>query len=485
MITSTVTVNSTNKAAENKTVENQKTISQIAGDLSNINHQAESVNKGDVPNPENKSESKTSKNDKLRNALISGALIIGLLIPFPQTVGGEIEIEGSPGVQQAVLRASVNGIVEKVLVQTNQQVKAGQQIVALRNWDLDEKRLEAENHLAKLKGSIASQQAQSQVAKAEYLRAVQEYKRQKAESDYVEKNAKALKTDNLPPRIEATKKEVEQLTLQAKSLKQKAKLHQYLSQKGVYPSQGALQSACEAVSAAKQAQSLNAQLKAEVSELEEKSIESQPKAEQVFIASQANLERLKVTQQEINSTAQEVKGIENLIAQYKEEERLSLKSPIDGVVLTLKTDLLLGQHFNKGDIIAVVGDLSQVRIKLQLPEESIAYVEPKQEVTVRVKGVPDRVFNGEVQSIAPITSETNEQINKKRIFDNTIFMNNPELLLKPGMTGYAIIHTQKKKSLLGLAWDEVYRVFRLDRYISRNPFADLISSSSRVKSEDI
>jgi multidrug efflux pump subunit AcrA (membrane-fusion protein) len=311
VITSTVTVNSTNKAAENKTVENQKTISQIAGDLSNINHQAESVNKGDVPNPENKSESKTSKNDKLRNALISGALIIGLLIPFPQTVGGEIEIEGSPGVQQAVLRASVNGIVEKVLVQTNQQIKAGQQIVALRNWDLDEKRLEAENHLAKLKGSIASQQAQSQVAKAEYLRAVQEYKRQKAESDYVEKNAKALKTDNLPPRIEATKKEVEQLTLQAKSLKQKAKLHQYLSQKGVYPSQGALQSAYEAVSAAKQAQSLNAQLKAEVSELEEKSIESQPKAEQVFIASQANLERLKVTQQEINSTAQEVKGIEN------------------------------------------------------------------------------------------------------------------------------------------------------------------------------
>ena len=52
VITSTVTVNPTNKAAENKTVENQKTISQITSDLSNINHQAESVNKGDVPNPE-------------------------------------------------------------------------------------------------------------------------------------------------------------------------------------------------------------------------------------------------------------------------------------------------------------------------------------------------------------------------------------------------------------------------------------------------
>jgi multidrug efflux pump subunit AcrA (membrane-fusion protein) len=210
----------------------------------------------------------------LRNALISGALIIGLLIPFLQTVGGEIEIEGSPGVQQAVLRASVNGIVEKVLVQTNQQVKAGQQIVSLRNWDLDEKRLEAENHLAKLKSSIASQQAQSQVAKAEYLRAVQEYKRQKANLIML-KNAKALQSDNLPPRIKATKKELEQLTLQAKSLKQKAKLYQFLSQKGVYPSQGALQSAYEAISTAKQAQALNAQLKAEVSELEEKSIESQ------------------------------------------------------------------------------------------------------------------------------------------------------------------------------------------------------------------
>ncbi|MDX1920560.1 MAG: efflux RND transporter periplasmic adaptor subunit, partial [Candidatus Caenarcaniphilales bacterium] len=418
---------------------------------------------------------KTNKSGDKKTAIFCLILLVVLLIPFPQSVGGEIEIEGSSDTQQAILRPAVSGIVEKVLVKTNQDVKAGEPLIVLRNWELEEKKIEAEKQLARIKASVGSLNAQAEVARAEYRRAQEDYKRQKFESDYVVKNAQALQSDNLPPRIDSTKKHLEQLKLESESLKQKAKLHKYLAKKGVYPQQGALQSIYEAKSSEKQVQALSSQLQAETDELQERSNQSKPKANEVYLAADANLKRYSSARQEVNVAISQIKGLEEQIALYNTQvERLTLKSPIDGKVLTLKTNMLLGQNFNRGDVVAIVGDLSEAQIKLQLPEEAIAYVKPGQKVTVRVKGVPDRAFAGEVKLIAPVTSETGEQMSKKRIFEISILMKNAAGLLKPGMTGYATIHTDTKKSLLTLAWDEVYRVFRLDRFMDRNPINSLL-----------
>jgi biotin carboxyl carrier protein len=295
------------------------------------------------------------------------------------------------------------------------------------------------------------------------------------ESDYIQKQATSLANpNNSSPRIESTKKQLEQIELQAESLSQRASLHKYLADEGVYPKQSALQSAYEAASAVKQSEALAAQLKAEKSELQERAVEDLPKLRESRRATQANLRRFEATQQELLSNKSQIQEAQKQLDIYnKQKDQLVLKAPIDGSVLTLKTDLLLGQNFNKGDTIAVIGNLSRVSITLQLPEEDRAYVKKGQTVTARIRALQDEVFKGSVDEIAPVTSETGKETSLRRIWDIDMVLDNPQGTLRPGMTGYAKIDTGHWRPMLLLAWDEVYKSFRLDRYIDRNPLAFL------------
>ena len=184
---------------------------------------------------------------------------------------------------------------------------------------------------------------------------------------------------------------------------------------------------------------------------------------------QVSQSRVQEAQAAIQTARAKINSLNTLIALYNtQEQELNLTSPIDGVILTLNTDVLEGQSFAKGEVIATVGDLSKVKIQIQLPEKEIAYIEQDNQVTVRAIGVPNEVFTGKISQIAPITSEIEEQTNTRRIFEVTIILDNQEKLLKPGMTGYAVIKTNKTKSLAGMAWDEIYYTFKLSRYINKN-----------------
>jgi multidrug efflux pump subunit AcrA (membrane-fusion protein) len=423
--------------------------------------------------PKGKPAGKGAFNLDLKTIYIC-AFAFALLIPMPKQVGGEIEIEGTPAASQAMLRPSIGGTVKEVFVKTGEEVKKGQVIAVLRNWELEEKTLEAEKQLARLEASLGPLGEQKKVANEEYQKAKEDFNRQKAESDYIQGQVKGLNENSAPPRIDATRKQYEQIKLQAESLSQKAALHKYLADEGVFPKQSALQSAYEAASAVKQSQALQAQLKAEENELKERSVEDVPKLNESTKAAQANFYRSQSVGKEYNAAITQITSFKKQIDLYHEQiDDLTLKSPIDGRVLSLKTDLLLGQNFNRGDTVATIGNLSRVKVKIQLPEEDRAYTKVGQKVSARFRAVSDEVFVGEVYQIAPITSETGEQTNKRRIWEENVLLNNPKDLLKPGMTGYAKIQTGQWRSLILLAWDEVYKSFRLDRYIDKNPLAGL------------
>lgn len=418
-----------------------------------------------------------AKGKNPRKTVFFALFLLALCIPMPKQVGGDIEISGAPSVNQAILRPSVSGTLQEIKVKTNQEVKAGEVIAVLRSWEIEEKILEGEKQLSRLKAAQGTANAQIRIAEEEYGRAKEDFNRQEAESRFVQQQAKGLETTSpeaVAPRIDSTRKQLQQIRLQAESLSQRASLHKYLSDEGVYPRQSALQSAYEAASAEKQAEALSSQLKAEESELKEKSIEDLPKLREVQKAANANLRRLESTKQDAYVNSTQVAEAEKQLEVYKKQkEELTIKSPIDGTVLTLKTDLLLGQNFNRGDTVAIIGNLSKVRVNLQLPEEDRAYVKEGQKVTARIRARPDEVFVGDVQEIAPITSETGEQTNKRRIWDIGMGLGNPQGTLRPGMTGYAKIHTNQWRPFILLAWDEIYKSFRLDRYIDRNPLAFL------------
>ncbi len=424
-----------------------------------------------------KNKEKQSSNIKLVYALIFLGV---LLIPLPKQVGGEIEVSGAPSVDQAMLRPSAPGVLETFLVKTGDKVFPGQTVAVLKSWEIEEKVLEGEKQLARLKASSLQLQSQAMISQAELEKSRQEFNVQKAQSTYIQNLAKRLEKKEEPARIEATKKQLEQIKLQAESLTQKAELHKNLAQKGVYPKQAALQTAYEAASAAKQVESLSAQLKAEKEELRQKSAEDKPRLGEAFSTVNTYSQRYIATQTDLMANDLQIAEAEKQLNSYrKQAESLVLKSPIEGVVLTLQTDLLVGQNFNRGDTVVVIGNLDKVKVGIHLAEEEANNIEVGQKVTARIRAVQDTVFNGVVESIAPVNSETGEQVNKRKIRDISMVLDNvngkKRNALRPGMTGYAKIHTGQWKSLLVLTWDELYKAFRLDRYMDHNIFGSFFN----------
>ncbi len=468
----------TNPSVQNveETQENQST-----NDLSKASEKLKTI----VQDLESKSEDKKFVKKSKKSLLITFLLIVILLVPVPKNVGGDIEIEGTPAAQQAFLRPATSGVAEEFFVKSGDSVKVGQKIALLRNWELEEKILNTEKELARLISSISSLSAEEKVSRSEYKKSLEAYNRNKAQSDYLKRQANSL-TGSLPPKLMTTKKQLEQLELQTESLVNKAALHKFLSEEEVYPKQLAVQSEYEAAASAKQAEAIASQLKAEKEDLQENSNIENFEAKEALMAANSSLYRAEAAKSESALAKSQIQSMEKLLKLYNQEKnRLLIKSPIKGVFLTLKPDSLIGQNFNKGDTVAIIGDLEKVKIKLQLPEQEIAYTEPGQDVTVRLLGVPNEVFYGKVDSIAPVTSEITEQVQTKRIFEITVLMDNLNRMLKPGMTGHATIYTNKWRPILFQAWDEVYRVFRLDRFIDRNPFYSLTHSFTKNPQENI
>ncbi len=424
-------------------------------------------------------------------ALLAGFLVIGSVPWIERQVGGNIKVIGAPSESQAFIRPSIAGTIDQVFKFTDDDVKAGDPIVKLKNWDLQEKILNVKSELARQKANLQSVGKQINIADREYDRSLENFNLQKAQSNFVQGQATRLTSQNLPPRLAANQKQYEQLKLQSEALAQKASLHKYLSDEGVFPRQQALQSAYDAASSVKQMQALSSQMDAEKEDLVEKSIEDKPRLNEAKSAADSNYSRLESVREQKNITEVEINNLENQLALLQDQEKaMTLSSPISGKLLTLGAEALPGQNFNRGDTIAVVGDLkNKVRIEMQIPEEDREFIKEGQPVDIHIKALHQYLFQGEVDSISPVTAESGEDVNKKLVWKATIILDNTltsrheakgskstkttkasatdeDNPIKPGTTGYARIQTGQKTSFFESVLYEVYKAFRLDRFLS-------------------
>jgi HlyD family secretion protein len=91
-----------------------------------------------------------------------------------------------------------------------------------------------------------------------------------------------------------------------------------------------------------------------------------------------------------------------------------------------------------------VADLSEVRLKVFVPETQIGLVKLGQKVQVTVDSYPGQIFEGEVSYISPRAEFTPKNVQTKEERVNTVFavkvsIPNPEMHLKPGMPADAVI----------------------------------------------
>jgi HlyD family secretion protein len=144
-----------------------------------------------------------------------------------------------------------------------------------------------------------------------------------------------------------------------------------------------------------------------------------------------------------DAAKEQAREIEALFAEAK------ITSPISGVVTTKVAQQ--GEVVQAGSPIAVLVDLSDLHLKVYLPEARVGRVRLGDEARIYTDAFPGRYFAARVAEISkqaeftPKNVETREE-RVKLVFGVKLRAANPAGLLKPGLPADALIRVAKKKA---------------------------------------
>ncbi len=125
-----------------------------------------------------------------------------------------------------------------------------------------------------------------------------------------------------------------------------------------------------------------------------------------------------------------------------------LSSPINGRVT--ERNLEPGELVTPGMAVVQIADLDNVWMKVYIPATEVGLIKFGQTADVVCDSLPDRKFPGKVVEVAekpeftPKNVQTRDE-RTKQIFWVKIEIPNPDLDLKPGMPGDAVIHVSPQK----------------------------------------
>lgn len=141
-------------------------------------------------------------------------------------------------------------------------------------------------------------------------------------------------------------------------------------------------------------------------------------------------------------------------------ERTEITSPISGVIATPHLSDRLKEYVEAGDEICKIVDPSKILIEIPVSEKDVSDVQPHHAVRLKARSLPGMTFHGRVTAIAPAASN-NE---RRTVVLVTSEVENPNLLLKPGMTGNAKIYCGKRR-IIDLWTRRIVRFVRVEFWL--------------------
>jgi multidrug efflux pump subunit AcrA (membrane-fusion protein) len=121
-------------------------------------------------------------------------------------------------------------------------------------------------------------------------------------------------------------------------------------------------------------------------------------------------------------------------------ERLPVKTPVAGVVVTPRLKEKVTAHVQEGDLIAVIEDSVGLEAEISLAEQDAARVQPGQSVELKARALPFEIFKAQVDRVAPAAGRGDVQSTV------TVYcrLENGEAALRTGMTGHARVFTGQR-----------------------------------------
>jgi len=148
------------------------------------------------------------------------------------------------------------------------------------------------------------------------------------------------------------------------------------------------------------------------------------------------------------------------------QERLVIRSPIAGLVLSARLEDLLGRFVPGGTVLAEVGDCRRMKAELPVSERLLDDLDPDAPVTALARARPARPLHGRIQQISAATLEQPKTVRKEsdaarpsdrpdRFVALAVF-ENPDGSLRPGTALRAKIYS-RRASFASRVWRVVRR----------------------------
>jgi GAF domain-containing protein/biotin carboxyl carrier protein len=113
----------------------------------------------------------------------------------------------------------------------------------------------------------------------------------------------------------------------------------------------------------------------------------------------------------------------------------SLRSPLNGVVLTPRVEERVGELLSRGSAFCLVGALDPLEAEVMVAEDRVPEVQPGQEVFLKLSALPGQRFRTEVTRIGAV-AEPEADGTRFRV---VCAITNPEQRFRPGQEGWAKI----------------------------------------------
>lgn len=161
-----------------------------------------------------------------------------------------------------------------------------------------------------------------------------------------------------------------------------------------------------------------------------------------------------ISQQELDQAVQALKSARAQVAQAQaqaQKDRTNLgytqiHSPVSGVVVSRMVDVgqTVAASFQTPTLFTIAQDLSKMQIDSSFAEADVGNIKVEQPVRFTVDAFPNRTFHGVVKQrrLNPTT------LQNVVTYDVVVSVDNPELILMPGMTAYVNIVVAQRKNVL-------------------------------------
>lgn len=138
--------------------------------------------------------------------------------------------------------------------------------------------------------------------------------------------------------------------------------------------------------------------------------------------------------------------------------RMNLRAAASGIVTTPRLEESVGLLLDEGDALCTVDDLVTVRLAVTAPELDIEEIAEGTPVRILADAYPGRPQRAEVLSLAPVArdpavaeGEIPDVVRRSNLVRILIEVENPGLLLRPGMSGQ-VQFLVTSRSTAGKAW---------------------------------